>query len=68
MLRGMRLLLHVARTQPLSDYLDLGHDAKDPSSIFWPGDCKPDEVTDEELLGWLKKKAQTPWHPVSLYY
>jgi len=63
MLRGMRLMLHIARVKPLSDFLDLGKDMNNSGSIFWPGDCGPDEVPDEALVKWVQQNAQTPWHP-----
>ncbi|KAJ7278858.1 GMC oxidoreductase [Mycena rebaudengoi] len=65
LIKAVRLALRIARTAPLSAYLELPEDSKDQSTFFWPGDANPDTLTDEELSAWIKRNGQTAWHPTS---
>lgn len=42
--RGVRLALRVARSEPLVDRLLLKDDAEESESIYFPGDANPDRV------------------------
>ncbi|KIK53250.1 hypothetical protein GYMLUDRAFT_100419 [Collybiopsis luxurians FD-317 M1] len=63
--RGIRLLLRLARTEPLKSVLDLKNQTTDVNSMFFPGDADPDKVTDEELKAFIKRNGTAPFHPVS---
>jgi len=41
---------------------DSEHSDFDP---YWPSDVDPDKVTDDDLKTWIRKYAQTAWHPTS---
>lgn len=49
-LRGVRLLLKLARTEPVSSALNLSDQTKALEDIFWPGDADPDKVLYAVLL------------------
>ncbi|KAJ7876158.1 GMC oxidoreductase, partial [Mycena olivaceomarginata] len=61
---GMRLLMRIARTKPFVDSLDLPKDSKDKTSLFWPTDCNPDTVSDDDLEAWTRLHGQSTGHPV----
>ncbi|KZT01774.1 GMC oxidoreductase [Laetiporus sulphureus 93-53] len=63
--RGTRLLMRMARTEPLASVLDLKAHSTDKDDIFWPGDADPDKITDEELKEWIRGNASPFFHPVS---
>ncbi|KZT01772.1 GMC oxidoreductase [Laetiporus sulphureus 93-53] len=63
--RGTRLLMRMARTEPLASVLDLKAHSTDKDDIFWPGDADPDKITDEELKEWISGNASPFFHPVS---
>ncbi|OCH93152.1 GMC oxidoreductase [Obba rivulosa] len=68
LVRGTRLLLRLARTEPLASLLDLEphpDGVLDGEDVFWPGSADPDAVTDEQLKAWIRKKAGPVFHPVS---
>ncbi|KAJ7619828.1 GMC oxidoreductase [Mycena polygramma] len=65
LVKAARLALRIARTEPLSNALDLPKDSKDLSTFFWPGDADPDTVSDEELTAWVRRNGHTAWHPTS---
>ena len=44
-LRGMRLAMHLARTEPLKSMLALKAHSVDKTDMFWPGDADPNQVT-----------------------
>ncbi|KAJ6600370.1 hypothetical protein DFH09DRAFT_892819, partial [Mycena vulgaris] len=58
LIKGTRLALRIARSEPLVSSLDLPEDSKDQSTFVWPGDTNPDTVSDEELAAWIKRKAR----------
>ncbi|KZT38627.1 alcohol oxidase [Sistotremastrum suecicum HHB10207 ss-3] len=64
MIKGVRLCLRVARSQPLYSRLNLRPDNTDKEDLFWLGDSDPDKVTDEEIQEWLLKNVETLYHPV----
>ncbi|KAE9398602.1 GMC oxidoreductase [Gymnopus androsaceus JB14] len=65
LLKSVRLAMHIARTPPLADILELPKDSADQSTFFWPGDANPETVSDEDLTAWIKRNGQTAWHPTS---
>ncbi|KAI0708467.1 GMC oxidoreductase [Earliella scabrosa] len=67
LIRSMRFLLHLVRTPPLSDTLDLRNLATAPSNAdyYWIGDADPDKVSDEEIEAFIRKSAQSTMHPTS---
>ncbi|KZS95254.1 GMC oxidoreductase [Sistotremastrum niveocremeum HHB9708] len=65
LIKGVRLCLRVARSQPLFSRLDLRSDNTDMNDVFWLGDADPDKVTDEELREWLLRNVETLYHPTS---
>lgn len=44
-LRGVRLLFKLARTEPLCNVLDLNPQKADKDSYFWPGDLSMESVS-----------------------
>lgn len=48
LIKSVRFLLHLARTEPLSDVLDL-RSTTTKDSLFWPGDADPDKVCPHAL-------------------
>ncbi|KAL1937412.1 hypothetical protein VTO73DRAFT_13748 [Trametes versicolor] len=64
LIKSVRFLLHLARTKPLSDVLDL-RSTTTKDSLFWPGDADPDKITDEEIKEFIKNSGQSALHPTS---
>ncbi|RDX42747.1 GMC oxidoreductase [Lentinus brumalis] len=62
---GARLLMRIARTEPLASKLALKPHATDLTSPWWPGDADPDWVSDDEICDLLRRSALPAWHPVS---
>ncbi|KAF7351059.1 Dehydrogenase str4 [Mycena sanguinolenta] len=62
---GMRLLMRIARTKPFVDSLNLPKDSNDKTSLFWPTDCNPDTVSDDDLEAWTRLHGQSTGHPTS---
>lgn len=44
MLRGVRFIMKLVRTEPLRSVMDFKPNNNDQSSYFWPGDVDPDKV------------------------
>lgn len=42
---GSRLLMRLARAEPLASHLLLKEHSTDTSDPFWPGDASPDQVS-----------------------
>ncbi|GJJ10842.1 hypothetical protein Clacol_005070 [Clathrus columnatus] len=61
LIRGMRLLFKIARTEPLVSHTDLQENYEYP--FLWPGSANPDTITDEELKGYIRKNFSPAWHP-----
>jgi len=64
-LAATRLMMRVARTEPLASHLLLKEHSIDKSDPFWPGDADPDKVSDEDLREWIARNGQSTWHPTS---
>ncbi|KAJ8482011.1 hypothetical protein ONZ51_g5631 [Trametes cubensis] len=64
LIKSTRFLLHLARTPPLSDVLDL-RPSTTKGDMFWPGDADPDKITDEEVRAFIRDYGQSAWHPTS---
>lgn len=45
LIKGVRLCLRVARSQPLLSRLNLRSDNNDKDDVFWLGDSDPDKGT-----------------------
>ncbi|EJF58937.1 GMC oxidoreductase [Dichomitus squalens LYAD-421 SS1] len=65
LVRGVRLLLRLAHTDPVASKLDLKATSIDPSSPWWPGVADPNKITDREIKEMLRRTAVPAWHPVS---
>ena len=67
LIKSVRFILRLARTAPLSDSLDLRTLSAPPPNpdFYWPGDADPDALSDEDIVKFIRKNAQSPWHPVS---
>ncbi|KAG8709466.1 hypothetical protein FRC09_000660 [Ceratobasidium sp. 395] len=64
MVQGVRMALRVAHTGPLASKLMFKPENKDTNNIFFMGDADPETVTDEVIEGWLRREAETLYHPV----
>ncbi|KAI0742838.1 GMC oxidoreductase [Daedaleopsis nitida] len=63
-IRATRLVLRLARTPPLSDWLDVG-ECDTHGDSFAMGARDPDEVTEDELRKYIQERGRTAWHPTS---
>ncbi|CAE6457084.1 unnamed protein product [Rhizoctonia solani] len=61
--QGVRLSLKIAHTKPLADKL-IFQPNTDKSNVFFMGDQDPATVTDAEIEAWLRREAETIYHPV----
>ncbi|GJJ08197.1 hypothetical protein Clacol_002405 [Clathrus columnatus] len=59
--RGVRLLLKIARTKPLVDFVDYREDKRYP--FLWPGTQDPVELTEEQLHDFIRTNSRLAWHP-----
>ena len=48
-LRGVRLLLRMARTEPLASLLETTDDVEDQADAFWPGHADPHKARQNML-------------------
>ncbi|KAF9048236.1 GMC oxidoreductase [Hymenopellis radicata] len=62
---AIRLMMRIARTKPFADSLDLPKDSNDKASLFWPTDCNPDTVSDDDIEAWTRLHGQSTGHPTS---
>ncbi|TBU23788.1 GMC oxidoreductase [Dichomitus squalens] len=65
LVRGIRLLLRLAHTDPVASKLQLKGNSINPSSPWWPGVADPNLITDREIKEMLRRTALPAWHPVS---
>ncbi|KAI0640876.1 GMC oxidoreductase [Trametes meyenii] len=63
LIRATRLVLRVARTEPLSSVLHPKPRAAKKDSPWWLCDVDPDKVTDKELEERLRASATSAWQP-----
>jgi choline dehydrogenase len=65
MVRAIRLALRIGRSEPLVGQLELKPHSTDKEDVFWPGDADPDVITDDEIEAFIRRNAETNYHPVS---
>ncbi|PIL26390.1 hypothetical protein GSI_12147 [Ganoderma sinense ZZ0214-1] len=65
LVRGVRLILKLAHTDPVASKVDLKPRGINTSSPWWPGVADPNKITDHEIKDMLRRTAQPAWHPVS---
>ncbi|RPD58939.1 GMC oxidoreductase [Lentinus tigrinus ALCF2SS1-7] len=67
LIKAVRFLLHLVRTPPLSDALDLRNYESKPENedYYWIGDADPDKVSDEDIEAFIRKYGQSATHPTS---
>ncbi|KAH9934397.1 GMC oxidoreductase [Fomitopsis serialis] len=63
LIKGMRLSLKLAKTEPLASCFQPIAPAKEGIDHYWASNVDPDTVTDEELETLLRRNAQSAWHP-----
>ncbi|KAH7341232.1 GMC oxidoreductase [Rhizoctonia solani] len=63
LVQGVRIALKIAHTKPLADKL-IFKPNQDESNIFFMGDQDPATVTDEVIEAWIRREAETIYHPV----
>ncbi|CAE6461743.1 unnamed protein product [Rhizoctonia solani] len=63
LVQGVRIALKIAHTQPLADKLVFKPN-QDKSNIFFMGDQDPATVTDDVIEAWIRREAETIYHPV----
>jgi len=66
MVRAIRLALRIGRSESLVSQLELKPHSTDKEDVFWPGDADPDIITDTEIEGFIRRNAETNYHPVSV--
>ncbi|KAI0268887.1 GMC oxidoreductase [Gloeopeniophorella convolvens] len=64
-LKGLRFVLRLGRTERMKGVLDLKPHSTDQSDLFWPGDADPDQITDDELRAYIRDHALPIFHPTS---
>ncbi|EJT99615.1 alcohol oxidase [Dacryopinax primogenitus] len=69
LVRGVRVALRIARSSPLVEEFDL-RTGKHPNvckdteeDCYNMGDSKEEDLSDEEIGEWVKRKAETLYHP-----
>ncbi|KZO94553.1 GMC oxidoreductase [Calocera viscosa TUFC12733] len=69
LVRGVRLSLRIARAPPLVNSLDL-RPGKHPNvykdreeEVYNMGDSREEELGDDEIAEWVRKNAETIYHP-----
>ena len=65
MVRAIRLALRIGRSEPLVGQLELKPHSTNKEDVFWPGDADPDVITDDEIEAFIRRNAETNYHPVS---
>ncbi|CAE6501665.1 unnamed protein product [Rhizoctonia solani] len=63
LIQGVRLVLKIAHTKPLTDKIVFKPN-QDESSIFFMGDQDPATVTDDVIEAWIRREVETVYHPV----
>ncbi|KDQ59679.1 aryl-alcohol oxidase [Jaapia argillacea MUCL 33604] len=68
LIRGVRLVLRIARAASMQPELSLPPVPQVPTpdemDLFYPGDADPDIISDTEILKWIKRNAETIYHPM----
>ncbi|KAF8580208.1 GMC oxidoreductase [Ramaria rubella] len=64
MVRAVRLALRIGRSEPLVSQLELKPHSTNKEDVFWPGDADPDIITDAEIEAFIRRNAETNFHPV----
>jgi choline dehydrogenase len=59
------LALQIARAKAFKPILQIQDHYEDKHDIFWFGNADPDQITDEEIIEYIKANAETCYHPVS---
>lgn len=67
-MRAARVTLHIAHTSPMADHLEFDYSKgnQDIDNIYWLADQDPDSLTDEKLEQWVRRHAETLYHPVRI--
>ncbi|EIM79458.1 GMC oxidoreductase [Stereum hirsutum FP-91666 SS1] len=63
--RGVRFVLRLARTERMKGIFDLKPHEEDTTSYFWPGDADPDKITDEQIKAFVRRNCVAAFHPTS---
>ncbi|KAH8082420.1 GMC oxidoreductase [Cristinia sonorae] len=63
-LRGVRFVMRLVRTEPLKSALDLRPGNTDENDYFWFGDLDPDTTSDDDLRKILFRNGYPSCHPV----
>ncbi|KAK7682585.1 hypothetical protein QCA50_014385 [Cerrena zonata] len=64
LIRGVRLIIKLAHTEPLKSQLEFRYDNKNQKDYFWMCDQDPDKLTDEEIRTFIKRNGHPSFHPV----
>ncbi|KAF8329771.1 GMC oxidoreductase [Cantharellus anzutake] len=69
LVRGVRIVLKIARTKPLSDHLVFVDPKEKPNNdmmnMYWLADQDPETLTDKDIENWIRLHAETLYHPTS---
>ncbi|TDL19866.1 GMC oxidoreductase [Rickenella mellea] len=64
LIRGIRLVLNIAHTEPLKSVLDV-RQSTDANDMFKMGNSDPQTVSDDDIKSWLRQNSNPVWHPTS---
>ena len=61
-------MLRIAHTKPLADQLIFPGPNPDKNDVHWLADADPETLTDGDIVEWVRRNAETLYHPVSLQF
>jgi choline dehydrogenase len=64
LVRGVRLSMNIVHSKAFGPMVDLKANPTDKKDYYWGGDVDPDTITDEEVAAFVKKEAESMYHPV----
>ncbi|KDQ59695.1 aryl-alcohol oxidase [Jaapia argillacea MUCL 33604] len=66
--RAVRLAIHIGHTasyQPMLTLPPISQSSSlDKLDLFYPGDADPDTISDADIADWIRRNAETIYHPM----